>query len=237
MRPFLMVMALLAAQPLSITGLHAAEPTKAEPFVLPALPYPADALQPAIDQQTMEIHHGKHHRAYVDNLNAKVKDFPALGSLRLEEVLGKVSTFDDAVRNNAGGHYNHSLFWQLMAAPGTGGTPSAELGARLEKDFGSVDAFKNAFTAAAAKVFGSGWAWLVVRADGSLAIGTTPNQDNPLMDSVAFKGTPVLALDVWEHAYYLQYQNKRADYLAQWWNVVNWNAVNARFTQTAAKAP
>lgn len=209
----------------------AAEPatTPAAPFSLPALPYATDALEPAVDAQTMEIHHGRHHKAYVDNLNGKVATFPALATTSLEEIVAKVSTYDAGVRNNAGGHYNHTLFWTLMAPPGKRGEPSAALRARIERDFGSMDAMRKAFTDASTRIFGSGWSWLIVKPDGTLAITTTANQDNPLMDVVPDKGHPILALDVWEHAYYLQYQNKRADYIARWWDVVNWNTVNARY--------
>jgi Fe-Mn family superoxide dismutase len=221
--PILLIAVLLAHAQLA-TAENAAPS-----FTLPELPYTTDALQPAIDTQTMEIHHGRHHRAYVDNLNAKVAEFPALSSSSLEDIQRRISTFDTAVRNNAGGHYNHSLFWQMMAPTGKGGEPSAELSAAIEKAFGSFDAFKQAFSEAGAKQFGSGWAWLIVKDDGSLAVSSTANQDNPLMDVVTPRGTPLLAVDVWEHAYYLKYQNRRADYLAQWWNVVNWNEVNERF--------
>lgn len=206
----------------------------AAPFALPALPYPADALVPAIDATTMEIHHGRHHRAYVDNLNAKVADFPDLAKTPIEDVMARISSYDAAVRNNGGGHYNHSLFWELMAPVGKTGEPSAALLARIEKDFGSLDEFKKRFSDAGAKQFGSGWAWLIVKDDGTLAVTSTANQDNPLMDVVAVRGTPLLAVDVWEHAYYLQYQNKRVDYLTQWWSVVNWNAVNDRFEASGA---
>ncbi len=199
------------------------------PFSLPALPYAANALEPAIDAQTMEIHHGRHHRAYVDNLNAKVADFPALATTPIEEVLATMSSYDAAVRNNGGGHYNHALFWELMAPVGKNGEPSTELVAAIDKAFGSLDGFKKAFSDAGAKQFGSGWAWLIIKDDGSLAVTSTANQDNPLMDVATIRGTPLLAVDVWEHAYYLQYQNKRADYLAQWWTVVNWKEVNKRF--------
>ena len=203
--------------------------TDAQPFSLPALPYKTDALEPHVDTKTMEIHHGRHHKAYVDNLNGKVVAFPELASLSLEEIMAKVSSFDAGVRNNAGGHYNHSLFWTVMAPEGKGGNPSAELARKIDADFGSFDAFKEKFSQAAATVFGSGWAWLVVGADGKLKVTATPNQDNPLMDVVQDKGTPILALDVWEHAYYLNYQNKRVDYIGAWWKVVNWNEVNKLF--------
>jgi Fe-Mn family superoxide dismutase len=210
-------------------GVQTRAETPAPVFTLPPLPYASNALEPAIDARTMEIHHGRHHRAYVDNLNAKVAEFPALASQSLEDSLAQVSRFDAAVRNNGGGHYNHSLFWKLMAPPGQTGEPSPQLLARIEQDFGSLDAMKKALTEAAIRQFGSGWAWLIVKPDGALAVSATANQDNPLMDVVEPRGTPILAVDVWEHAYYLQYQNRRADYLAQWWSVVNWNEVNARF--------
>lgn len=205
------------------------------PFSLPALPYAADALEPVIDAETMRIHHGRHHKAFVDNLNAKVEAFPALATTPLEEILAGVSGFDAAVRNNAGGHYNHGLFWEVMAPVGQGGEPSAELLVAITRDFGSFDDFRKAFTQAATRVFGSGWAWLVVREDGSLAITTTANQDNPLMDVVVERGVPLLALDVWEHAYYLQYQNKRADYIERWWSVVDWAAVSRRYEAQAQR--
>lgn len=197
-------------------------------FELPALPYAFNALEPYIDARTMEIHHGKHHGAYVTNLNKAVEGTP-LADKKIEDILATVSTASTAVRNNGGGHYNHTLFWNILAA--NGGTPSAELAAAIDKAFGSFDAFKEKFAAAAATRFGSGWAWLIVKADGSLAITSTPNQDNPLMDIVPAedKGTPILGLDVWEHAYYLNYQNRRPDYIAAFWNVVNWAEVSKRF--------
>ena len=208
-------------------GVSAQEVLPAHPFSLPALPYAADALSPTIGTETMSIHHDRHHKAYVDNLNAKAKDFPDLGRASLEEIQSHVSRYDQAVRNNAGGHYNHSLFWTLLSPEG--GQPSPALEKRLVETFGSRQAFEAKFTEAATKVFGSGWTWLIVKPDGSLAITTTANQDNPLMDVVAEKGFPLLALDVWEHAYYLGYLNKRADYIKSWWTIVNWNAVNSRF--------
>lgn len=197
-------------------------------YTLPDLPYAYDALVGAIDAQTMEIHHGKHHAGYVNNLNAALAADPALASQPLEELLANVSTHSTAIRNNGGGHYNHTLFWTLMAPEGEGGTPSAELLADIDATFGSLDAFKTEFNKAATSQFGSGWAWLVVTDDG-LKITSTPNQDNPLMDVAAVQGEPVLAVDVWEHAYYLSYQNRRADYLTTWWNVVNWNEVNSLY--------
>jgi Fe-Mn family superoxide dismutase len=200
------------------------------PFELPALPYAADALLPAIDAETMNIHHGRHHKAYVDNLNTAIAADPSLQGRSLEDLLTNVSTLPVSVRNNGGGHWNHSLFWKLMAPQGSGGAPSADLAAAIDRDFGSMDAFKEAFNKAATSRFGSGWAWLIVK-DGKLAITSTPNQDNPLMDVADVTGAPVLAVDVWEHAYYLKYQNKRADYLTAWWSVVNWNEVNTLYAK------
>ncbi|MDP4030900.1 MAG: superoxide dismutase [Candidatus Beckwithbacteria bacterium] len=194
-------------------------------YSLSKLPYDYDALEPAIDAQTMEIHHGKHHQGYVDKLNATgVKEDLESLLKNLNSLPGDIKT---AVRNNAGGHYNHSLFWALMAKDG--GEPSADLKSALEKSFGGVDQFKTAFSDAAMTRFGSGWAWLVVNG-GKLSVGSTPNQDNPLMTGVSkLYGKPILALDIWEHAYYLKYQNRRPDYIKAWWNVVNWKEVNKRF--------
>lgn len=181
----------------------------------------------------MQIHHGRHHKAYVDNLNAAVAATPALAGVSMDKLLAQAGTLAPAVRNNAGGHYNHSLFWKLMAPTGQGGAPSATLQAAITRDFGTMDAFKAAFNQAATGRFGSGWAWLVVT-DGKLKITSMPNQDNPLMDVADVKGAPVLAVDVWEHAYYLKYQNKRADYLNAWWTVVNWDEVNRLYAEAAA---
>lgn len=200
-------------------------------FTLPALPYATNALEPSIDQQTMEIHHEKHHKAYVDNLNAQFEAFPELDKLSIEEIMAKISKFNPAVRNNGGGHYNHDLFWKVMSPVDKAGAPSAELSKAIEQDFGSLDKMKDTFSKAAATRFGSGWAWLIVTADKKLAITSTPNQDNPLMDIAEVKGTPILAIDVWEHAYYLKYQNRRGDYLKEWWKIVNWNEVNARYAK------
>jgi Fe-Mn family superoxide dismutase len=196
-------------------------------FELPALPYAHSALEPHIDKATMEIHHGKHHNAYVTNLNAAIAGTEA-ESLSLEDLNKNISKFAPAVRNNGGGHYNHSLFWTILA-PNAGGTPTGELADAINKAFGSFDAFKEEFAKAGATRFGSGWAWLIVKADGSLAVTSTPNQDNPLMDIAEVKGAPILGLDVWEHAYYLHYQNRRPDYIAAFWNLVNWNEVAKRF--------
>jgi superoxide dismutase, Fe-Mn family len=201
----------------------------AKPFTLEPLPYASDGLEPYIDKLTMEIHHGFHHQAYVNNLNDQVKNFPQLEGMSLEEMMGKISTFNAAVRNNGGGHYNHDLFWKVMAPPGTGGNPSAELLKTINAAFGSLEEMKKQFNQAAATRFGSGWAWLIVTDDKKLAITSTANQDNPLMDIAEVQGIPVLGLDVWEHAYYLSYQNRRGAYLNFWWNLVNWNEVNRRF--------
>ena len=191
---------------------------------LPNLPYSYDALEPHFDARTMEIHYSRHHQAYVDNLN---KALPGTGfeNSSIEEILKSVSTLPVAIRNNGGGHYNHSFFWNLLTPQG-GGTPTGELAQAITSTFGSFDAFKQKFTEAATTRFGSGWAWLIVDSSGKLAITSTPNQDNPLMDVADVKGTPVLGLDVWEHAYYLKYQNKRPDYIAAFCNVVNWEAAN-----------
>lgn len=195
-------------------------------FELPALPYEHNALEPHVDTLTMQIHHGKHHQAYVTNLNNAVAGTPA-ESMRIEDICKNISQYPAAVRNNGGGHYNHSLFWTVMGL-GKGGAPSGELAAAIDAAFGSFDNFKTQFAQAAATRFGSGWAWLIVGADGKLAITSTPNQDNPLMDIAEVKGTPILGLDVWEHAYYLHYQNRRPDYVAAFWNVVNWDEVARR---------
>lgn len=191
---------------------------------LPPLPYDKAALEPHIDTTTMEIHHGRHHNAYVTNLNAAIAGNAELEALSIEDLNKNLDKVPEdkraAVRNNGGGHFNHTLFWNVLG-PNAGGTPSGELGDAIASTFGSFDAFKEAFGKAGVGRFGSGWAWLVVK-DGKLAITSTPNQDNPLMDG---SGTPILGLDVWEHAYYLKYQNKRPDYIAAFWNVVNWDAV------------
>lgn len=197
------------------------------PFELPALPFAADALEPNIDKMTMEIHHDKHHGAYVKNLNEALKG-SALASFTLEEILSKITEKDKAIRNNGGGHYNHSLFWTLLSPQKT--TPSDKITGAITKSFGSWETFQQKFNDAAKGVFGSGWAWLIVTPDKKLAVISTPNQDNPLMHKIVKeRGTPVLALDVWEHAYYLKYQNKRPDYIAAFWNVINWNEVEKRY--------
>ncbi|OYP34614.1 superoxide dismutase [Rhodopirellula sp. MGV] len=201
-------------------------------YTLPELPYAKDALEPHIDAKTMEIHHGKHHAGYVAKLNGAVEGTD-LGSKSVEDLISDLSAVpadkQGAVRNNGGGHANHSLFWSVMG-PGKGGSPSGDLAAAIDSAFGSFDAMKEAFEAAAATRFGSGWAWLYVEG-GSLKIGSTANQDSPLMGAAVagISGTPVLGLDVWEHAYYLNYQNRRPDYISAFWNVVDWDAVAARF--------
>lgn len=201
------------------------------PFTLPDLPYAHDALKPHIDASTMQIHHGKHHNGYVTNLN-KALEGSGLESKSLDALIGDLAGVPEkirtAVRNNGGGHYNHSLFWQVMAPAGAGGggNPSGALADAIGSDLGGLDQFKTAFSTAAATRFGSGWAWLCLGGNGKLCVCSTPNQDNPLMKGVAdCAGTPLLGLDVWEHAYYLNYQNRRPDYVAAWWNVVNWAKV------------
>ncbi|MGB2867282.1 MAG: superoxide dismutase [Bacteroidota bacterium] len=189
------------------------------PFKLPDLPYATDALEPYIDKMTMEIHHGKHHNAYVTNLNKAVEN-TEWADKSIEQILANVSKLPPAVRNNGGGHYNHSLFWNWMKKGG-GGMPEGDLATAINRDFGSFDKFKEQFSNAGVTRFGSGWAWLIKQHD-KLVVASTPNQDNPLMDIAETKGTPILGLDVWEHAYYLKYQNRRPDYVAAWWNVVNW---------------
>ncbi|MCP9801262.1 superoxide dismutase [Synechococcus sp. RedBA-s] len=206
-------------------GAWAAAPV----FTLPALPYPADALEPAIDATTMSIHHDRHHQAYVDNLNAAVARDPALKGLSLEALLARAAGAPAAVRNNAGGHWNHSFFWASLTRPGQGGEPSAALQEALIRDFGSIEQFRAAFRVAGLSRFGSGWVWLISDSAGQLQLVSTPNQDNPLMDLAPVAGTPLLANDVWEHAYYLQYQNRRADYLEAWWSVVDWSVVSDRY--------
>ncbi|WP_316819598.1 superoxide dismutase [Pedobacter gandavensis] len=196
-------------------------------FELPALPYATDALEPHIDKLTMEIHHGKHHQAYVTNLN-KALEGKAEANQSIEEIVKNISKFPAAVRNNGGGHYNHSLFWTILG-PNKGGEPKGELAEAINAAFGSFADFKTKFAEAGATRFGSGWAWLIVTADNKLAVCSTPNQDSPLMDIAEVKGTPLLGMDVWEHAYYLKYQNRRPDYISAFWNVVNWDAVADRF--------
>ncbi len=204
-------------------------------FTLPPLPYAYDALEPFIDKQTMKIHHTKHHQAYVDKLNKALTDAKISG-VSLEDICKNISKYTSAVRNNAGGHYNHSMFWKGMKpnggsvlSPSSANEPSGKLGDSIKSTFDSFTNFKTKFSETAMKVFGSGWAWLVINKDGKLEIGSTPNQDNPLMDISELKGNPIIGLDVWEHAYYLKYQNKRVDYISNWWNVLNWEEASRRF--------
>lgn len=192
-------------------------------FELEALPYANDALEPHIDKETMEIHHDRHHQAYVDNLNKAIAGTDAENA-SLEDILANVSKYSPAVRNNGGGHYNHRLFWSVLGA-NAGGEPTGELATAINEAFGSFDELKKKLQEAGATRFGSGWSWLIVGADGKLAVTSTPNQDNPLMDVAEVKGTPIFGIDVWEHAYYLKYQNKRPAYLEAVFNVVNWDAV------------
>ncbi|MGF7218604.1 Fe-Mn family superoxide dismutase [Spirosoma lacussanchae] len=196
-------------------------------FVLDPLPYPSDSLEPNIDKQTMEIHHDKHHNAYVTNLNNAIAGTD-LENKSIEDLLASISQAPVAVRNNGGGHYNHTLFWNTISGSG-GGQPTGELADAINQKFGSFDAFKEEFTKAATTRFGSGWAWLIVTADGQLAVTSTPNQDNPLMDIAETKGFPIIGLDVWEHAYYLKYQNRRPEYISAYFNVVDWAAAEKRY--------
>jgi Fe-Mn family superoxide dismutase len=197
-------------------------------FTLPELPYAFDALEPHIDAKTMEIHHGKHHQAYVNNLNAAIEKAPELAGKSLDDLMRGIDSVPEAVRtavrNNGGGHWNHSFFWKLMG-PNAGGNPSGDVGKAIDDAFGSFDKFKEQFAAAGAGRFGSGWAWLI-NDGGKLSIASTPNQDNPLMEGK----NAILGVDVWEHAYYLKYQNRRPDYISAWWNVVNWQEVEKKFS-------
>ncbi|MCC6723487.1 MAG: superoxide dismutase [Saprospiraceae bacterium] len=198
-------------------------------FQLPDLPYAFDALEPHVDARTMEIHHGKHHAAYTNNLNAAIAG-TALEGQSIEQILANISQHSPAIRNNGGGFYNHNLFWEVMSPDG-GGEPSPQMNIAkaIARDFGSFEEFKKQFSAAATTRFGSGWAWLCTDADDKLFITSTPNQDNPLMDIADKKGTPILGLDVWEHAYYLNYQNRRPDYISAFFNVINWQEVTKRY--------
>ena len=226
---------LVSNEQLNALEMIANEGMQNTPFTLPALPYAYNALEPVIDEQTMKIHHTKHHQAYVDKLNKALENTG--GKFVLEEAFKTISKADAAIRNNGGGHYNHSLFWQLMKPTPTNvsanskeNKPVGKLSESIIKDFKSFDDFKKEFSERSAKIFGSGWCWLIEQ-EGKLKITTTPNQDNPLMDVTSEKGKPILALDVWEHAYYLKYQNKRADYIANWWNIVNWEKAEELFNK------
>ena len=202
-------------------------------FELPSLPYSTDSLEPHIDARTMEIHHGKHHQTYINNLNAALEGHDELLSMDIEHLISNIDSLPEsvrgAVRNNGGGHANHTFFWETLS-PSGGGIPNDSLADSINSHFGNLDALKEQFAKAALTRFGSGWAWLIKRSDGSLAITSTPNQDSPLMQGIADEiGTPLIGLDVWEHAYYLNYQNRRPDYIAAFWNVVNWDIVSSRF--------
>ena len=199
------------------------------PFELPPLPYSNDALEPHIDATTMQIHHDKHHGTYVTNLN-KALEGNNDSTSSIEDICRNISKFQVAVRNNGGGHYNHSLFWTIMKPQG-GGEPQGAIREAISSSLGGIEKFKETFANGGTTRFGSGWAWLIVGADRKLAVTSTPNQDNPLMDVVEMKGTPILGMDVWEHAYYLKYQNRRPDYIAAFWNVINWEEVNRRFEE------
>jgi Fe-Mn family superoxide dismutase len=211
----------------------AAAPAPTGPFMLPPLSYPFNALEPHIDAKTMEIHHDRHHQAYVTNMNNVAKNNPQLGTTAIPDVLGNLNALNDdikfTVRNNLGGHANHTMFWQIMG-PGGGGKPEGDLLAAIDKDLGGMEKFQNDFNAAGGRQFGSGWVFVTVAKDGKLAIETRPNQDNPIMDGKR----ALMGNDVWEHAYYLNYQNRRADYLKAWWNTVNWAKIAERYA--AAKA-
>lgn len=196
-------------------------------YKLPDLPYAHDALEPYIDKETMEIHHGRHHQGYVNNLNAAVEGTDA-ANLSLEDLMKNISKYSTAVRNNGGGHYNHSLFWTVLTPNVESSSPQGKLLAAIDSKFGSLEQLKEALNKAGGSRFGSGWAWLIVK-DGQLEVCSTPNQDNPLMDVAEVKGTPIFGIDVWEHAYYLKYQNKRPDYLNAVWNIINWDEVNRRY--------
>ncbi|WP_338289421.1 superoxide dismutase [Luteolibacter sp. LG18] len=235
-RTFVKLGALAAASTALVPGLSSA----AEVIVLPDLPYPKDALEPHIDALTMEIHHDKHHAAYIAKVNEALAKNEELKAEPLIDTLRTLPSLNDealrtTLRNNGGGHWNHSFFWETLAPADKSGKPSDELAKAIDKHFGSFDAFKTAFNEAATKRFGSGWAWLIVTADDKLKVVSTPNQDNPHMKGIvpaSDQGTPILGLDVWEHAYYLHYQNRRPDYINAWWNVVNWSKVNERFKKT-----
>ena len=208
-----------------LTGVFAGQPAIAGPYTLPQLSFGYDALEPNIDKMTMEIHHSKHHQAYITNLNKALEGKDA-EKLPLEEIIANISKYPVAVRNNGGGHWNHSFFWQILSP--AGGKPSDKFLAIINRDFGSLQKLQDEFNAAATTRFGSGWAWLVSQ-NGKLKVTSTANQDNPLMDIAEVKGQPILAIDVWEHAYYLKYQNKRADYIKAFWNVINWKAVEGKY--------
>lgn len=208
-------------------------PAPTGPFTLPPLPYAKTALEKVVDAQTMTLHHDKHHQAYVDKLNEAIAKDAALKGKTIEEIIASVSEYEPVVRNNAGGHWNHSFFWTIMTPEKTALSP--ELASAIKSEFGSEEDFKKKFEEAGTKQFGSGWAWLIVDNSGKLAVTSTPNQDNPLMDDAKVKGKPILGNDVWEHAYYLRYFNKRGDYLKAWWGIVNWKRVSELYAQAIAE--
>ena len=212
------------------------ESQQQQAFTLEPLPYAADALEPVIDRQTMVLHHDKHHQAYVDALNKAIGENPELKGKSLEDLLEDAGKLPDVVRNNAGGHWNHTFFWKIMTKPDQSGSPSGELAEAINEEFGSLDEMKAAFEDAGKTRFGSGWVWLMVDDDGQLAVTSTPNQDNPLMDVADEPGIPILGNDLWEHAYYLKYQNRRPDYLKAWWGVVNWDEVSRRYAEALKEA-
>lgn len=203
-----------------------------EYFTLPDLPYSYNALEPYIDEQTMQIHHGRHHKAYVDNLNKALTEKNADHGIELEDILKDIKSYSQAVRNNAGGHYNHTMFWSIMGSS-CGGDPTPELMIAMDKAFGSLEGFKTQFEDAAIRRFGSGWAWMVMKENG-LEIGSTPNQDCPLMPDAEITGYPLLGIDLWEHAYYLKYQNRRAEYISNMWNVLDWEQIDARYNKACS---
>lgn len=224
-----LVIVTLCAFPLSALAQEQGE------FSLPDLPYAADALQPVISAETMELHHGKHHQSYVDNLNEAIANGEAPAGLSLEDLVTTAGSYPNSVRNNAGGHWNHTFFWETMAPPSETGEMSVELSEAIGTAYGSEDDFKTAFEEAGADQFGSGWVWLIVNEQNELEITSTPNQDNPLMDVADVNGTPLLGNDVWEHAYYLTYNNRRGEYLENWWNVVSWDEISERYMAALAR--
>ncbi|QMW24478.1 superoxide dismutase [Sandaracinobacteroides saxicola] len=213
--------------------LGSAAPVASGRFTLPPLPYAPSALSPAVSAETLALHHGKHHQAYVDALNKAVAETPAARGKPLEALFASASTLPAAIRNNGGGHWNHSFYWESMAGPDRRGAPSKALSAAIERAFGGMEGLRTAFDEKGKGRFGSGWAWLILQDDGRLAVTSTPNQDNPLFDDADEKGVPLLTNDVWEHAYYLSFQNRRPDYLNAFWNAVNWSVVSERYATSA----
>jgi Fe-Mn family superoxide dismutase len=229
-----MLTASFAVATAALFALPASAQPQTAPFTLPELPYATDALEPMISAETMALHHGKHHQSYVDNLNKALEAGDESAESSLAEIVAAAGEHSTAIRNNAGGHWNHSFFWETMAPADEAGEASAELTAAIEGVYGSMDGFKTAFEEAGVGRFGSGWVWLIVNEAGELEITSTPNQDNPLMDVAEVQGTPLLGNDVWEHAYYLTYNNRRAEYLTKWWDVVDWTEVSERYAEALA---